>query len=452
MNEDVPPIRRPRAAVAGPYRPSSMVRTPWGDSEELRRRALAPGRGADRAAARKNQRERLFGAMVAAVAEHGYEETRVADVVELSGVSRKSFYEHFAGKQDCFLATAQALVDAGLGVVAHHYRAEGPWGERVRSALEAFVALLVDQPAAARLCFVEIYAAGSEAIDPVERAFGEFAALVAEGLEGLPDYRGMPPEIPRAIVGGLRKVLHTRLHRGEAAELTGLAPQLWEWGMSYHPPPQPLAKGRRVRRLPGRAPRPADYEDPERLIRATAEVVGERGYGATTVGAIVERASTSLSTFYAHFPDKESALLAALDSGGSLLLAKVLPAYRRNAADWPRAIRASFAAMFAFAVEEPAFAHLGGVEVYGAGDDALAQRDAVMEGLQALLAQGYERSPDTSPIAAEAIGGAVYALTYDQIRATGPESLPELTPLATYIALAPFLGAEEAVAVANDGR
>jgi hypothetical protein len=77
-----------------------------------------------------------------------------------------------------------------------------------------------------------------------------------------------------------------------------------------------------------------------------------------------------------------------------------------------------------------------------------------MEGLEALLQPGYDLAPDTPPIAAEAIGGAVSALVYDQVKAKGPESMPELVPMATYMTLAPFLGAEEAYALANgeDGK
>ena len=71
-------------------------------------------------------------------------------------------------------------------------------------------------------------------------------------------------------------------------------------------------------------------------------------------------------------------------------------------------------------------------------------RDSVMEGLEALLAPGYELAPDTPPIAAEAIGGAVYALINHQVRTKGAESMPELGPTATYMTLAPFVGAEEA--------
>jgi len=121
----------------------------------------------------------------------------------------------------------------------------------------------------------------------------------------------------------------------------------------------------------------------------------------------------------------------------------VLPAFRR-AASWEASVRAAYEAMFAFAMEEPEYTRLGAVEMYMVGREALRTRDTVMEGLEVLLVPGYEASPKTPPIAAEAIGGAIYALIRDQVMRKGPEGLPELAPLATYMTLAPFLGAEQA--------
>ena len=91
-----------------------MVRTPWGDAAQLRDRKLPPGRGTPREEAERNQRERLFAAMVATVAEKGYEATTVADLVELSGVSRSAFYRHYDDKQACFLAAVEAMVEPAL--------------------------------------------------------------------------------------------------------------------------------------------------------------------------------------------------------------------------------------------------------------------------------------------------------------------------------------------------
>jgi AcrR family transcriptional regulator len=435
------------------YRGAAMVRTPWGEAGELRERKLSPGRGTPPAEVAQSQRERLFGAMVAVVSEKGYEATRVGDLLAISGVSRKAFYELFEGKQDCFLAAVEALVEAGTAIMLHGYNAPGSWEERVLRGLEAFTRLLAAQPAAARMCFVEIYGAGDPAIRLVDRTFGEFEDVLHAALAEEPDRAGMPPEIVRGLIGGLRKVIHTRLHRGREADLVGLAPALTSWAMTYYPPPEPLRRGRRPKRTAeGELRALAEHDQAERIMRAVAEAVAERGYAETTLDDIVSRASCSLSTFYSFFEDKEEAMLATLDRGGALLIAMILPAFRRGG-EWPQAVRTALGAMLSYAIEEPAFAKLGAVDVYAAGRRALEQRDQVMEGMSMLLSQGYELEPEASPIAAEAIGGAVYALTYDQVLEGGVESLPEIAPLATYIALTPFLGPAEAVRVANgDGR
>ncbi len=435
------------------YRGATTVRTPWGDASQLRERKLPPGRGTPPEEVARSQRERLFGAMVAVVSEQGYEATRVTDLLELSGVSRKTFYEHFSDKQECFLAAVTALVEAGTAIMLRGYNAPGSWEKRVQTGLESFTHLLVAQPAAARVCFVEVYAAGEPAIALVERAFGEFEEVLRVALEETEDRAGMPEQIVRALIGGLRKVIHTRLHRGQEADLEGIASALTDWAMTYYPPPEPLRRGRRPKRTAGGEVRAvAEHDQAERIMRAVAEAVAERGYAATTLDDIARRASCSLSTFYSYFEEKEEAMLAMLDRAGALLLATMLPAFRRGG-EWPIALRTALGAMMAYAIEEPAFAKVGAVDVYAAGRRALEQRDQVMEGMEALLAEGYEVNPEASPIAAEAVGGAVYALTYDQVLRGGPESLPEVAPLATYIALTPFLGAEEACRIANgDGR
>ena len=144
------------------YGPPPMVLTPWGDASQLRAKMLPPGRGTPRAEAERNQRGRLFAAMVATVAEKGYEATTVADLVELSGVSRSAFYKHFADKQACFLAAIEALVEPALKTVRKGLEAPGapPDKELAKQAFEALLKLIVAQPAAAKMCFVEVYAAG----------------------------------------------------------------------------------------------------------------------------------------------------------------------------------------------------------------------------------------------------------------------------------------------------
>jgi AcrR family transcriptional regulator len=424
-----------------------MVRTPWGDSSGLRERKLRPGRGTPREEAERNQRERLFAAMVATVAEKGYEATTVADLVELSGVSRSAFYKHFDDKQACFLAAVEAMVEPTLRRLGADEST--PAGiERARRAFETLIGTIVDQPAAAKMCIVEIYAAGPEGAALVDRTMDAATAMAAQLFEQVPERAGMPIEVVRALVGGIQKVLHKRLYRGQEEELTKLTPQLWDWLFSYPVPPGPLkARRRRTVKAVPFAERQKLANPPERILRALAAVVADKGYPDTTVAEVVERASTSQRTFYEHFKNKEDAIVAALDSGSAHMLAAALPAFRR-APDWQHAVHDTIEAMFCWGAEEPEYARMGGVEMYAAGKRALDQREVVTEGMEGLLAPGYELKPDTPPIAAEAVGGALYSLLYDHVNKKGPETLPELVPTLVYVTLAPFLSGEEAYEVA----
>jgi AcrR family transcriptional regulator len=429
-----------------------MVRTPWGDATELRERMMRPGRGVPREEAERNHRERLFAATVATVVEKGYDATRVADLVKLAGISRSAFYRQFADKRECFLATVEELVQPTFDAVIAR-AGEAPPGEpRMRRMIEALLEVIASQPAASKACFVEIYAAGPEAVAVIERTTDRVERFALELFDQIPGREGMPPQLVRAMIGGLQKVIHKRLYRDEEAALIDLAPQLADWWLSYPPPPGRLQAPRR------RAKRPRPFKErqavanpAERVLRALAAVVAEKGYPEVTVAEIVERASTSQRTFYEHFANKEEALLAALDAGSALWLANTLPAFRR-AQDWQHAVRGAYDGMFAFGLEEPEYTHLGAVEMYAAGKRALETRDRIMEQLEALLAPGYELAPRTPAIAAEAIGGAIHALAYDQVKERGATSLPDLVPMSTYLTLAPFLGAEQAFELASGGR
>jgi AcrR family transcriptional regulator len=389
--------------------------------------------------------------MVAVVDEKGFEATSVADLLALSGVSRTTFYEHFDDKRDCFVAAVESIIEATMAIAASRFRA-GDGGEAsARALLDTYVELIVAQPAASRMAFVESYAVGPGALNALWRAVDGFEALSGDAVADLPQLRGMPAEMLSALIGALYLIVHARLYRREEGELTSLAPQLWEWILNYRPPPRPLLAPRRRRGGPGegtvrqhtRAADPA-----EAIIRGFAAAVAEHGYPATTIAEISERASISQTTFYASFKGRKEVLLSALDSAGAQLLASMLPAARRGA-DWPDSMRLAIAAMGSFAATDPDLMTLLAVGAYGAGPVALVRRDEVTDQLLRLFEPGYERSPETAAIAAEGAVSVIYSLMYNQVALSGPQSLPAVAPLATYISLVPFIGAEDACAVAN---
>ena len=401
--------------------------------------------------------------MVASLAKKGYQATTVADLTEVSGVSSRTFYDLFTDKKGCFLATLEAMIEAAIayaaksggekvsvGEVSAAELGAGSWEEQARRGFDSFAEMVVLQPAAARMGLIEAYAVGPEALAPLERAVEGFEWLARQTLEQSPERAGMPAEMVSAHIGAMREIASTRLREGREAELPGLMDDLWDLIQSYRPPPQQL-------RLAGRPPRPQSesleaHDHAERALRAFAVVVAEKGYAAATVDDVVKRAAMSATTFYANFDGKEDALMAAIDSAGAQMVAAVVPAFRR-APDWPNGVRAGFGAFCNFLASRPALAQLVMVEVYAAGADAVQRRREATEPLGALLTEGYEHWPKAPGIAAEVISGGVYTLAYRRIREKGPGALPALAPLYTYIALAPFVGPEEACEVANgDGR
>jgi AcrR family transcriptional regulator len=420
----------------------AIIGTPWGDASELRRRRLYPGGGTPPEEVARNQRERLYGAAVAIASEKGYEAMTVADVLELSGVSRSAFYKHFAGKADCLVGAASELIEPVLQAIES---TSGNRPREPREVFEGFLELLCSEPAAARVCFVELHAVGDAGEAVADRACEALSeAIVAIASEpGAPD---SDPVLIRALVSGIRKLVHTRLSRGEESELGRLAPGLWDWIASVKPPPGELESPRRQRSATG--PRFEGYTPGERIARAVAAVVAEKGYGQMSTDDVAARAAISLSTFYAQYADKHDAVLGALEMGGAQITALAVPAARR-AAHWEEGVRELYEAICAYFVAEPAMARLLLVGVYGAGKRARARRDRVIDSLTAMLAPAFAANPGAPAESAEAIGATVYALMREQARREGPENLPAVVPLATYITLVGFVGPDRALAVAN---
>ena len=423
-----------------------MVITPWGESGTLRDRQLRPGLGTPRGEVVRNQRERLFAAMVTSIAERGFEATRVADLVKISGVSSRTFYDQFADKRACYLAAIETLIDATVTIASSTVDPKLSWEEQTRNGFQAFAGMIVAQPAAAQMFLVDAYAAGPEVTKVLRRAEAGFERLTREALAQSPERAEMPPQMVSAHIGSIQEIARTRLRRGTESELPKLLDELWRLMSLYRPPPTPLLLNRR---LPDPKPENLDTRDhAQRALRAFAAVVAEDGYSNTTVDQVVNRASMSTSTFYAHFKGKEDAMLASVDSAGAQIVAVVLPAFRR-ASDWTAGIRAGFEALFNYLGSRPALARLMSVEIYVAGSEALACRERAVRPLRTLIEEAQKGSPETPTIVAEALAGAVYTLAYRQIRDFGAEYLPALAPTCTYLTLAPFVGAERACLVAN---
>ncbi|MGC1852633.1 MAG: TetR/AcrR family transcriptional regulator [Solirubrobacterales bacterium] len=179
---------------------------------------IPPRSGLTRAEVIANQRRRIFDGLAAATAYHGYEDTKVSDVVELAGLSRATFYEHFKGKEACFAAAYEDGVERLAAAIEMAAQAEDRWAIRVSSGLQAGLDFLAADPPLAHLLLVEALAAARPARLEHERSL----VRLAEALRPPAQPAGgeaVPAETLRLLAGGLVSHLSARVLAGEAERL-----------------------------------------------------------------------------------------------------------------------------------------------------------------------------------------------------------------------------------------
>ncbi|GAA1984507.1 TetR/AcrR family transcriptional regulator [Catenulispora subtropica] len=177
------------------------------------------------------QRTRLLLAVVEVVAERGYAATSVGDVLKRAHISRQTFYEHFANKEDCFLAAFDEAADL---LIARMQAALGPASDpvlvRMDRVFESYLAGLSAAPELARALLVEVYGAGRAGVARRAAVQERFAVTIADAVTVGQRWRGglSPHFIGRAVIGAVSALVTARIEAGEAATLPELRGELVE--------------------------------------------------------------------------------------------------------------------------------------------------------------------------------------------------------------------------------
>jgi AcrR family transcriptional regulator len=181
---------------------------------------IRPGSGLTRKEVVANQRRRIFQGFATALAYHGYEDTKVTDIVELAGVSRATFYERFESKELCFEAAYEDGVERLAAAVGNAAEGERSWAGRVSAGLSAALDFLAADPALAHLLLVESLAAARPARLEHERSLDRLGkALRPPSAEG---QAAVSEETARMLAGGLASHLSGLILAGEAERLPEL--------------------------------------------------------------------------------------------------------------------------------------------------------------------------------------------------------------------------------------
>lgn len=177
----------------------------------------------------ESQRNRIHQAMIEVVSERGYPETRVVDVIRIAGVSRKTFYELFESKEDCFLAAYDVLLGNLLGEATDAFEARpgASWAERISTSLEALLQHLAAHPEEARFAIVEVLAAGPKALARRDAALRQFTGFLESGRSETSVE--LPGIISLAVAGGITELLYSEILHGAVARLPSRLPDLVFW-------------------------------------------------------------------------------------------------------------------------------------------------------------------------------------------------------------------------------
>jgi AcrR family transcriptional regulator len=385
--------------------------------------------------------------MVELVAERGYDAVTVAVLTERARVSKRDFYKHFAGKEECFLAAYDTIVSKSARGILAAVEGEEEWRERLRLGFLAFAGQIAGSPEAARLTLVEPFAAGSTAVERMLHTNQLFEALVAKNFALADGPPRLPPLVVKGIVAGCFRLARARLLSGNSRQLALDGDELIDWALSLcdddvvrlrglgvaGPPPLPVA-----------AAAPPLGDERAMILAATARLASAGGYATLTVARIRATAGVSGRAFYAHFDGVADCFLATLEMLSGRTLATAEPCYL-TADDWASGVHRMIVRLCQFLAGDPAFADLAFLEVFSPGPEATRWRSEMITRLAAMLRQGAPPARRPTPFAAEASIGAMWGVIHHFVATGRGARLPIAAPVLSYIALTPALGGAEAV-------
>jgi AcrR family transcriptional regulator len=417
---------------------------------------------------RKNtQRERLLAGMLAAAVRKGYAGANVAEVIAHAEVSRPTFYEHFADKDDCFLAVHRELSRQLIDHVTEAVRA-APAERALQEGVRALILLAEARPERARFLVNETLAGGRRALNQRDRMVAQVERII-EQAHALASPHVCTPDLPAgALIGGICGMLAPRLRRNEH-NFRQLAEDMASWIDGYsHPgerhrwrtldPGPPLPPPEHVSELALRPPPALPPGRPncssaevarnqrERILYATSEVAARKGYAAATIADITTTAGVGRRVFYANFRDKQHAFLAVHELGFQQLMAVCASAFFSRS-NWPERIWEGLRAGTHFDAAYPVLAHIGYVEAHAVGSPAIQRVEDSHAAFKIFVQEGYLHAANPpSPVVLDAIAATIFEVGYHHARRRQIQQLPRVIPHAAYLVLTPFLGR----AAAND--
>ena len=403
----------------------------------------------------RNQRARLYGAMIESVARRSYQGTTVAHVIALAGVSRRAFYELFCNKEHCFLATYDIVVARARKRVLDAWVQERGWANRLHAACKALLDDAAESPNGPRLVLVEALGVGPKSRERMQLANMTFERLVGGAFQMAPDGVGFSRLTTRAIVGGVRQVAFRRMYERREQELYTLTDEVLDWIESYRTPAVARLGVPASSISARKAPEPAAFlirdDRRARALGAVVHLTLDEGYPQLTDPQIAQFAGMSTEAFHKQFSTKEECFLAVLDE----FVAEALDAVRgpfASGATWPEAVYRGVVAFVDYLVTHQALLRIAFIDLFEVGPGMIGRLTRPLEAFTKLLTEEGPAPRRGPEVAVEAIAGALWSIVSANVANNRLQRLPCLVDHLTFIVLAPYLGPKPAVEAIQAAR
>ncbi len=406
----------------------------------------------DRDVVARHQRIRIHGAMVRAVAGTGYEAVTVGQVIALAGVSRRSFYEQFAGKQDCFLATFDEIAGQHLAAArqACALTRGGPHS-RLEAALATCADAVCEDPEAAALTLLHPLAAGAPGALRLRAATASWERLLCASLARTPLLPAPTGTSAAVLLGGMHGILAAHLRDRAAPSRRRLERDLGWWALAPKLPAREQ-EARRViallrdearrasRAAATRATRTPPATDRERLLAAALRVAARDRITQLSAARIADEARVPLGAFFELFDDRDACLRVAIADAGERLLA-IAEGAAESGPGRPAALRETLGLMLSHLARAPLQARALTVLAPCGGPSCRAYGARLEAELGRRLGGGAGRGAE---MAGAAVVGALWHLVRCHLADRSIRRLPAAAGLLTLLALAPALGPDGA--------
>jgi len=419
---------------------------------------LKPGPGKDAVDVARNQRARIHRAMIELVKERGFDAITVRELAARAGVSTRTFYQCYSGKEDCFLRVHELIVRRLLCDLSGAQSEDDEPHAGLERTIMALLGGWHNDPAAARLLLVDSQTVGPGAGAQVQRGLRSIERRIGESLEGV-DRASPSPLISGSLTAGLFGLAASRLLVDPDYPLGDLTYGLSSWaralddvpslnrleklGMSasslveqFRPPvPSSEGLGARGDDLDG---------DISLLLSSVAKLIAGSDHEPSSTKALLRAAGVSRRSFQERFAGLEDCVLTAIRLRGEAAVAHAELAGLGGVDPATRVVRA----VVSLCIEVAADPDLASLCFGRRAFESVAKlrcQDRVRNQFADLIGTAIGVAPPPAGLQVEASAAAVWGVLRGQVIRGRSSAVSHLAPFLSYVVLAPSFGAPAAL-------